>query len=110
MLFARAPSLVFARSLMYGGGETGIAASTASTASDYDALVGACEIKYFLAGVIVINNGSYRDFEENILALAPRLVRAFTVTPALGFVFRIKAKVHQRVVAFAGLHDDVAAF
>src|ERR1700716_2401979 len=104
MLFARAPSLVFARSLMYGGGETGIAASSASTASDYDALVGACEIKHFLAGVVVVDDRPHRNFEENILPFAPSLVRAFTVTSALVFVFRIKAKVHQRVVTFAGLH------
>src|SRR5258708_28367433 len=109
MLFARTSGLVFARSLVHGGGETGIAASTASAASDYDALVGACEIKHFLVGVVVVDNRSYRNFEENILAFAPRLVRAFTVTSALGFVFRIKAKEHQRLAAFAGLHDDVSA-
>src|SRR6202049_3795737 len=109
MLFARTSSLVLARSLVHGGGQTGMPAPTPSAASDYDALVGACEINHFLAGVVVIDNRSYRNFEDNILAFAPRLVRAFTVTSALGFVFRIKAKVHQRVVAFAGLHDDVSA-
>ena len=31
------------------------------------------------------------------------------MTPALGFVFGIEAEVHQRVVALAGFHDDIAA-
>src|ERR1700745_1932394 len=29
---------------------------------------------------------------------------------SLGLVFGIEAEVHQRVVAFAGLHDDITAF
>jgi hypothetical protein len=30
------------------------------------------------------------------------------VTATLCFVFRVEAEVHERIVAFAGFHDDVA--
>ena len=32
------------------------------------------------------------------------------MTPALGLVFGIETEMHERVVALAGFHDDVAAF
>src|SRR5207302_3741981 len=42
-------------------------------------------------------------------ALFAGLVGAFPMPPALGFMFGIKAEVHQRVVALAGFHDHIAA-
>ena len=39
----------------------------------------------------------------------PVLFAAFAVASALGFVFGIKAEMHERVVAFARFHPDVAA-
>src|SRR6266849_6498076 len=65
---------------------------------------------YHIAGVGVVNDRSDRNFEQNVFAFAPSLVRSLAVAPALGFVFGVEAKMHQRVVTLAGFHDDVAAF
>src|SRR6202011_662869 len=46
---------------------------------------------------------------DNVYALAPSFIRAFTVAAALGLVFRIKTKMHQRIVTLAGFHDHIAA-
>ena len=64
----------------------------------------------FLSRVIVVKDRSYRNFKNDVFALAPGLVRAFAVTPALRFVLGIEAEVHEGVVALAGFHVDVAAF
>src|SRR5579864_8138807 len=90
--------------------ELRIAAPTPPAARDYDAIVWPRKIVYFLARVGVINNGSDRHFEHDVHALTPGFIRTFTVAPALRLVFRIEAEMNQRVVALAGLHDDVAAF
>src|ERR1700731_617957 len=100
---------MLARSLMHGSCETGIATATTPTASNHHALVWSGEIEYFLAGLFFVNNGSDRHLQNNVFPFPPTLVRAFAVTSALGLVFRIEAKVHQRVVALAGFHDDISA-
>ena len=51
---------------------------------------------------------AHRNFQENVHALAAGAVGAFAVASALGLIFRIEAEVHQGVVTFARLHDDVA--
>src|SRR6266567_419834 len=62
-----------------------------------------------LAGVGVVNNRSDWNFQQNIVAFAPRFVRSFAVAPALGFVFRIETEMNQRVVTLARFHNHVAA-
>src|SRR6185437_10042134 len=44
-----------------------------------------------------------------VFAFAARAVRAFAVTAALGLVFRVVAKMDERIVALAGFKDHVAA-
>ena len=64
----------------------------------------------FFSGFVVVQDRADRNFQKNVHALAAGAVGAFAVASALRFVFGIEAEVHQRIVAFAGLHDDVAAF
>src|SRR5689334_3088549 len=61
-----------------------------------------------LAGVGVIDDRSHRNFEDDAFAIASGLVGTLAVASALGLVFWIEAKVHERVVAFAGFHHHVA--
>jgi hypothetical protein len=105
--FAGAPVFVLARSLVGGGGETGIAASTAPAVSDDDALVGAGEVPDLLAGFLVVDNGADRDLQGDVDTFTACLIGAFAVASTFGFVFGIEAEVDERVVALAGFHDDV---
>src|SRR5579884_3348634 len=65
---------------------------------------------HLLARVGVVHNRAHRDLEHNVFTLAAGFVGAFAVPPAFGLVFRIETKVHQRIVALARFHDDVATF
>src|SRR6266568_1734893 len=94
---------------MRRGGKTSITASTATTARDDLTLIGAGKIVNAFAGLLVIKNCANRNLEHNIAAFAAGLVRAFAVPSTLRVVFRIEAKVDERVVPFARLHDHIAA-
>src|SRR5438552_14752316 len=94
---------------MRGSRKPGVAASASATASNYDALIRIRVVVNFLSRFIVVQDRSHRNFKDDVFALAAGFVRAFTVAPALRFVFGIEAEVHQRVVALAGFHVDVAA-
>ena len=107
-LFAGPTFFVFAGSLMGGGCEAGIAAAAAPAVGDDDALVGPGKVPDFLAGLLVVDDGADRDFQQNIHAFASGFVRAFAVASALRFVFRVEAEMDERVVALAGFHDDIA--
>ena len=100
---------MLARSLVSRGGEARIAPSTAPAAGNDDAIIGAGEVMYFLSGFVVVQDRAHRNFQQHVHAFAAGAVGAFAVASALRFVFGIEAEMHQRVVAFAGLHDDVAA-
>src|ERR1700731_1675418 len=89
--------------------ETGVATATTSTARNHHALVWSGKIEHLLAGFFVVNNGSDRHLQNNVFTFATALVRALAVTSSLCLVFRIEAKMHQRVVALAGFHDDISA-
>src|SRR5205823_5065260 len=106
---AGASQLMLARRLMSGGGKAGVAASATSTACDGDALIGMGKIVNALAGVIIVEHGAHRNLEHNVSTLFAGFVGAFAVASALTFVFGIEAEVHQRIVALAGFHDDIAA-
>ncbi len=107
--FPRTSVFVLARRLMRGSGKLRVAASAASATRNYDAFIGARKIVNFLARVLVENNRAHRHFQDNPFPVAAGLLRALAVPPALGFVFRIEAEVHQRVVALARFHPNVAA-
>src|SRR5438874_980829 len=62
-----------------------------------------------LSCLLVVDDCSHGNLEQDVCAFPASLVGAFAVTSALGFVFRIEAEVNQSVVALAGFHDDVAA-
>jgi hypothetical protein len=62
-----------------------------------------------LTGLIVINNSSDRDFQDDAFTVASGAVGAFAVASALAFVFRVKAEMDQRVMSLTGFHDDVAS-
>src|SRR5205814_8803678 len=48
------------------------------------------------------------NFQDDIFALSAGSVGAFSVRAALCLVLRIEAKMHQRIVPFAGFHNDIA--
>lgn len=62
------------------------------------------------AGFGVVDDRADRNFEGDVHAFAPGLIRAFAVAAALSFVLGIETEMDERVVPFAGLHDDVATF
>ena len=59
-------------------------------------------------GFVVVHEGADRNFQDNVFPFATGLVGAFTVASAFGLVFGVEAEMNQRIVALAGLHDDVA--
>src|SRR6185312_4827369 len=107
--FTRKALLMLARGLMCTGGKVLVAAPAASTVRHDDSLIRPGKIMHLLARIFVVNNGSDWHFQHNALAVATGAVGAFSVTSTLGLVFRIKAEMHQRVMALAGFHDHVAA-
>ncbi len=109
MFLARPARFVLARRLMHRSGETSIAASAASAARNHEPLIGGGELECLLAGLVVVDDRPDRNFQKYVAALASGLVGAFAVTSALGLVLGIEAEMHERVVALAGFHDDVAA-
>ena len=62
-----------------------------------------------LARLVVKYQRADRNFQQHVFAFAAGFVGAFPVSSAFGFVFRIEAKMHQRIMALAGFHDHVAA-
>jgi hypothetical protein len=90
-------------------GKPGIAAASAPSTCDDDALVRAGEVINFFSGLIVVDDGSDWHFQKYVRTLAASFIRTFTVPSTLGFVFGIEAEVDQGIVALTGLHDDVAA-
>jgi hypothetical protein len=93
---------------MRGGGEMLVPASAPSPLGGDDALIGMLEVMHQRPGFVVIQHGAYRDFQNRIHAFPATAVGAFAMASALGFVFRIEAKVNQRIVPFARFHDDIA--
>src|SRR5579859_4131031 len=108
MFFARPARLVLARCLMDRGRKAGVAAPAAPAAGNHEFLIGAGELEYLLAGLVVVDDGTDRNFQQHVAAVASGFVGAFAVASALRFVLGIETEMHQRVVALAGLHDDVA--
>src|SRR6202044_2741320 len=109
MLFTGTSRLMFPRSLMHRSRKSCIAPTAASAPGNHQVLIRAGKIEHPLACRLVIHNRSHRNFQNDIFAFAAALVRAFTVTPALRFVFGIETEVHQRIVTLAGFHDHISA-
>jgi hypothetical protein len=91
--FTGAAEFVFARSLMGAGGKVLVAATAATAPGDDDSLIGMGEVVDQLAGLVVVEQGSDRDFQGSVLACLTGTVGAETVASALGFVLRVEAKV-----------------
>jgi hypothetical protein len=109
MLFARAPSFVLARRLVYRCSKTRITPSASAAAGYDEALIGRCELKGLLAGFVVINDRADGNLQNYVTAITAGLIRAFAVPSALSFVLWIEAEMHERVMAFTGFHNDVPA-
>ena len=97
------------RGLVGAGGKVLIATATASALGHDHTLVRMREVLKPFAGLIVIDNSSDRDFQDDAFAVASGAVGAFAVASALAFVFRIEAEMDERIVPLAGFHHDVAA-
>src|SRR5258708_7610151 len=94
---------------MRGCGEVLVASSAASALGDDDGFVGVGEVVDELAGVVVVEEGAYGDFEGGVLAGLAGAVGAEAVAAALGLVLGVEAEVDEGVVAEGGGHEDVAA-
>src|SRR5215471_5658291 len=94
--------------LMGAGGEVLVSASSPTALSHDQTLIRLREIVQLFASLLVVNNSSDRNFEDNTLAVTSGAVGALSMATALGSVFGIKAEVNQGVVAFTGLHDHIA--
>src|SRR5436305_15288118 len=89
--------------------EAGVAASSASSACDAELLAGLGEIEQAIAGGFVVNYGAHRHRHFDRVAFGAAAVAAFAVASSLGLVFRIEAKLQQRVGVLGRDHRDVAA-
>src|ERR1700722_17403033 len=108
MFLAGTARLMFAWGLVHRCGEASVSAATAPAAGDHKSVVGLGKLENLIGGFVVVDNRSYRDFQNHVTTVPAGFVRTFAMAPALGFVLWIEAEVHQRVVALAGFHDDVA--
>src|SRR5690242_11342336 len=93
---------------MRGSGEVLISASAASAVRHHNALIRTREIVHQLVGFAIVENGPDWDLEHHIFTVSAGPVGSFAVSAASSFVFRIEAKMHQRIVALTGFHYDVA--
>src|ERR1700722_3180023 len=109
MLFAFASLLVFARRLMHGCGKARVPASATAAARNHETLVRMSKLENLFAGLVVVDDGSDRNFQNNTVTIASSFVRTFAVTSALRRVLGIETEMDQRVVALAGFHDNVPA-
>jgi hypothetical protein len=100
---------MFARRLVHRCGKARIATPAATAAGHYEALVGVRKLEEFISGFVVVHDRPDRNFQSYPVAIASGLVRTFAVPSALRAVLGIEAEMNQRVVALAGLHDDVPA-
>src|SRR3954447_13399386 len=94
---------------MCGSFELRIATSAAPAPCDHNAVVAIREVVHLLTRLGVVNDGSDRNFQQDVFPFTSSFVRTFAMTAALRFVFGVEAKMDQRVVPLAGFHDDVAA-
>ena len=94
---------------MRAGGKVLIPAATSAAVRHYDALIGLRKVVDLLAGLLVIDDRAHRDFQYFFFAVASAAVGAFAMASAFAFVLRVETKVNQRVMALAGLQDNVAA-
>ena len=94
---------------MHRCGKASIAASSASSARNDEVLVGLGKLERLLAGFIVIDDRADGNFQNHVATLASGFVRAFAVAAAFSSVLGIEAEMHERVMALAGFHHDVAA-
>src|SRR4051812_40578654 len=98
---------MLARSLMGRSREVLVAASAPSTVRDDHTLIRLGEIVNQFATLYVVNTGTNRNFQDDVVACLSGAVGTFAVTPALRVVFRIETKMNQGVVRLARLHDHV---
>src|ERR1700733_9929383 len=86
-----------------------VSSPSSSALGGNDALIGAGEVMHHRAGLVVVQNGADRHFQNHILALFAAAVGALAVPSALRLMFGIEAEVNQRVMPLARFHDHVTA-
>src|SRR6185437_1370536 len=94
---------------MGAGGEVLVAASAASALGDDDGLVRPGEVVDELAGVVVVEQRTYGNFERKVLGGFAGAVGAHAMLTAFGLVLGVEAKVDEGVVAEGRGHENVAA-
>ena len=83
MFLAGTARLMLARRLMHRCGKARVAASAAPAAGNHEALIGLRELEDFVAGLVVVDDRSDRNFQDDAVAIASGLVRTFAVASAL---------------------------
>src|SRR5277367_4446108 len=92
---------------MPGLGEILVAASAASTLRDQNALAGSGQVGDGFAGFVVVGDGAEGNLQDHVSTGVAGAVRAFAVTPAVGFELAIVAVTQKRVVV--GIRFEVNA-
>jgi hypothetical protein len=86
-----------------------ISSSAASALGGDDAFIRPAEVMHQRAGLVVIDHRAHRHLQNRIHAFPATAIGSFAVPSALRLVLRIEAKVNQRIMPLARLHDDVAS-
>src|SRR5437588_12944413 len=105
-LFAGKSVLVFARGLVPRLGKVLIAASTASTVGNQDALARTGEIGDSRTALVVEHQCADGNFEDHILTGMARAVGTLSVPSPIGLEFAIVAVAQQGIVVGIGLEID----
>jgi hypothetical protein len=92
-----------------GGGKAGIPSTSAPAGSDYESLPGGGEVVDLFAGLVVVNDGSYRHRQLHATAVAAGAITTFAVASALCGVLGIEAKMEKGIVVLACDQLHIAA-
>jgi hypothetical protein len=100
---------VFGRRLVGGCSEARIPFTAAAAFGGNATLSVFGEVEHLLAGLRVVNHGSYRYRNFHIAAIASGLLAAFAVPAALGRVLRVEPQMEKRAVVLACYQRNFAA-
>src|SRR2546426_5004589 len=100
---------MFRRSLVRGGGETGVAAATPSAVGHQEPLPGSGEVVQLLSGFGVVHDRADRRLKVDRLPFVPGAVAAFAMASALGLVLGVETEMKKGVLVLTGDKINIPA-